>query len=80
MQCMQRADEKALKFNFCKFRIIFFSFKLENNKMNRTKQSSKDFVLVAWKDSDVPDLIKDKTFAGMLANPANKGISFHFFN
>ncbi len=41
--------------------------------MNRAKQTSKDFVLVAWKDLDIPDMIKDKSFVGKLANPANKG-------
>lgn len=33
--------------------------------MNRTRPG-KEFVLVAWKDSDVQDIIKDKSFAGKL--------------
>ena len=37
--------------------------------MNR---KAKDFVLVAWKDSDVSEMIKDKSYAGKLA-PTNKG-------
>jgi hypothetical protein len=44
--------------------------------MNRTKQNSKEHVLVAWKDADVAELIRDKSFAGKLApNPTNKGKS-----
>jgi hypothetical protein len=28
---------------------------------------NKEHILIAWQDSDVPDLIKDKSFAGKLA-------------
>jgi hypothetical protein len=35
---------------------------------------TKEYVLIAWKDSDVPDQIKDKSFAGKLPPAqANKG-------
>jgi hypothetical protein len=41
-----------------------------NAKMNRSALSTgKEFVLIAWQDSDVPDLIKDKSYGGKL----NKG-------
>ena len=36
--------------------------------------NSKEHVLIAWQDSDVPCIIKDKSFAGKLAaKSATKG-------
>lgn len=43
------------------------------NRANNVGPSSKNFVLVAWQDSDVVDQIKDKSFAGKLLN---KGFFF----
>lgn len=37
------------------------------------KSSAKDLVLVAWQDSDVTDIILDKSYGGKLAT-SNKGI------
>ena len=44
--------------------------------MNRVNKNSKEYVLVAWRDSDIPDMIKDKSFVGKLAanSTSNKGI------
>jgi hypothetical protein len=38
------------------------------NRANNVGPASKNFVLVAWQDSDVVDQIKDKSFAGKLLN------------
>ena len=38
--------------------------------------NSKEFILVAWQDTDVPVLIKDKSFAGKLAPSNAKGTLF----
>lgn len=44
--------------------------------MNRTKHNEPKYTLVAWKDSDVPEMILDCSFAGkLMPKPANSGKS-----
>jgi hypothetical protein len=44
--------------------------------MNRTKHNEPKYTLVAWKDSDVVDMILDCSFAGkLMPKPANNGKS-----
>lgn len=38
---------------------------------SKTKTIVKKHILVAWQDSDVPDMIKDRSFAGRLANSSS---------
>lgn len=42
---------------------------------SKTKMIVKKHILVAWQDSDVSDQIKDRSFAGRLANAANNNFN-----
>lgn len=69
-------EETSLKFQISKkSRLRLYINKSIDRKMSQKSAKSavvKKHVLVAWQDSDVADQIKDRAFAGRLANKENQ--------